>query len=210
VSKLKQRDLVILGLLIEEPRYGYDIKNTVDAVMSHIIDMSSGSLYYGLRRLLEAGYVEEAAVEKVGRRPERSIYRATEEGREAFNKQLPEAIFPQDQQHFAIDLALYFIDILVADEVEKRLKMRLESLRQAREYLSELLSIEHERKFQRRQKYILQHRLMFTNMETEFIQMLRSELSKPAGHTYTPHTASTDGYMEDELDGFTTPHLRQN
>lgn len=208
MSKLKQRDLVILGLLIEEQRYGYDIKNTVDAVMSHIIDVSSGSLYYGLRKLLEAGYVEEAAVEKVGRRPERSIYRVTEEGRTAFNKQLPETIFPQDQQHFAIDLALYFIDILDADEVDKQLKLRLESLRQAREYLSELLSIEHERKFQRRQRYILQHRLMFTNMETEFIQMLRSEMSKPAGHTYSPHTDSTDRYFDDELDAYSRHSLR--
>jgi DNA-binding PadR family transcriptional regulator len=70
---IKLRDLVVLGLLREHPRYGYEIKMIIDHVMSHVIDVSSGSLYYGLKKLEERNLVEESAIEKVGRRPERSV-----------------------------------------------------------------------------------------------------------------------------------------
>ena len=54
----------------------------IDNVMSHVIDISSGSLYYGLKKLQERGLVEESSVEKIGKRPERLIYTITTEGQE--------------------------------------------------------------------------------------------------------------------------------
>ncbi len=39
-KSVKLRDLVVLGLLKENTRYGYEIKMIIDNVMSHVIDVS--------------------------------------------------------------------------------------------------------------------------------------------------------------------------
>src|SRR5210317_737627 len=105
---VKLRDIVVLGLLRENPRYGYEIKMIIDNVMSHVIDISSGSLYYGLKKLQERGLVEEASVEKIGRRPERSVYNITAAGNKYLDDELPRVVFPRAQPYFPLDLALYF------------------------------------------------------------------------------------------------------
>jgi DNA-binding PadR family transcriptional regulator len=136
--QLKLRDVVVMGLLRQSPRYGYEIKMIIDGVMSHIIDISSGSLYYGLKKLEQQGYLEEASTEKVGRRPERSVYRITPRGEAALNRELPRVIFPHARPVFPLNLALYFFDQIPAKEQARRLKMRFEYLSYADEMMDEL------------------------------------------------------------------------
>jgi DNA-binding PadR family transcriptional regulator len=173
---IKLRDLVVLGLLREHPRYGYEIKMIIDHVMSHVIDVSSGSLYYGLKKLEERGLVQESAVEKVGRRPERSVYSITEEGNAFFADELPRVIFPQARPFFPLDLALYFFQFISAKEQARRLKMRKEYLQQSQSYLDDIAE-----RFQkiapRSHVYIVLHLKNYIVMEQQFIEQLLRELA---------------------------------
>jgi DNA-binding PadR family transcriptional regulator len=173
---VKLRDLVVLGLLQEHPRYGYEIKMIIDHVMSHVIDISSGSLYYGLKKLEERGYVEESSVEKVGRRPERSVYQITEEGRTYFREELPRVIFPQARPFFPIDLALYFFDFVPKGEQVRRLKMRIEYMRLAMEYIDEI-----EKRFREvappSHLYIVLHLRSYIQTEQAFIEQILSDMA---------------------------------
>jgi PadR family transcriptional regulator, regulatory protein AphA len=70
---------VILGLLAWWPMSGYDIKATVDASTRNFWAASYGQIYPELRRLAEAGLVEEAGEPEGARR--RTVYRLTAAGR---------------------------------------------------------------------------------------------------------------------------------
>ncbi|MCC7478970.1 PadR family transcriptional regulator [bacterium] len=173
----KMQELVVLGLLNEKPRYGYEIKMIIDNVMSHVIDVSSGSLYYALKKLREQGLVKETAVEKVGRRPERSIYEITELGQKAFSEDLPELIFPQARPFFPLDLALYFLPFVDPREQLRRVRLRLAYIALMIEYSSEI-----EDRFSSsappHHMMVLMHQRHYMFMERDYLTGLCQELEK--------------------------------
>lgn len=202
-SSLKLRDLVVLGLLKERPRYGYEIKTIIDHLMSHIIDVSSGSLYYGLKKLLQEGLIDEASIEKVGRRPERSVYRITPRGEEELAAELPRVIFPQAQPYFQLDLALYFFELMEPQERAKRLAMRREYLHRVMDYLDEM-----EKRYSavapKGPLFILMHIRHFVHMELDFIAQLLTVLPEGAGFTLAQRDLSE---VHAELESF-KQHIR--
>ena len=65
--------LVILGLLRENPLYGYEIKQIIEEHMSDWTSIAFGSIYFALDKLAAENFVEKVSVEKEGRRPSRSV-----------------------------------------------------------------------------------------------------------------------------------------
>lgn len=180
----KMQELVVLGLLNEKPRYGYEIKMIIDNVMSHVIDVSSGSLYYALKKLREQDLVQETAVEKVGRRPERSIYEITELGKKAFAEDLPELIFPQARPFFPLDLAMYFLPFIPLAEQLRRMRMRLAYIALMLEYSSEI-----EERFGKsapeHHMMVIMHQRQYLFMERDYLSNLVQDLEKKAKYDLT-------------------------
>jgi DNA-binding PadR family transcriptional regulator len=75
--------LVILGLLAEHgPRHGHQLRRDAElAEVDRWAGVGLGSLHRELRVLEAAGLIEAVRTERVGRRPERTVYRLTDEGR---------------------------------------------------------------------------------------------------------------------------------
>jgi DNA-binding PadR family transcriptional regulator len=171
----KLPELVVLGLLNEKPRYGYEIKTVVDHVMSHIIDMTSGSLYYTLKKLREQELIEESGIEKIGRRPERSIYKITTKGKELLDRDLPGLVFPHARPFFPVDAALYFFQFLDRKATARRIQMRLLYLEKWRGY-----SLEFEKQYASNapeaHMYIVKHHRVYNEMEEVFLKDLQTKL----------------------------------
>ena len=72
---------VVLGMLATGPKSGYDIKAVVDHSTRFFWAASYGQIYPELRRLTEAGLIEEAGHDEGSRR--RTTYRITRAGRGA-------------------------------------------------------------------------------------------------------------------------------
>lgn len=174
-KSLKNRDLVILGLLMDQPRYGYEVKVLLDNALAHLVNINSGSLYYSLKQLLKLGYVEEAAVEKIGRRPERSIYQLTAEGKHAFLSGIEQQIFPITSEFNPLDLALYFIKVLDLQSLVRLLAMRQSMLISASKFFLEMLQPGPET-LDNCHRLILQHKRAMIEMEIAFIEKLLLEL----------------------------------
>ena len=172
---VKLRDMVVLGLLNEQPRYGYEIKMIIDHIMSHFLDISSGSLYYGIKKLQQSGYIEETTIEKVGRRPERSVYRITAEGKRCLAEQLPDYIFPRNAPFFPIHMALFFFDSLPVDERVRRLKMFQERLRISFDGVNSIIE-KYQATASRWHIMILEHRNGYTGREIAFVDELLQEI----------------------------------
>jgi DNA-binding PadR family transcriptional regulator len=197
-QQLKLRDVVVMGLLRQTPRYGYEIKMIIDGVMSHIIDISSGSLYYGLKKLEQQGYLEEASTEKVGRRPERSVYRITPRGEAVLNRELPRVIFPHARPVFPLNLALYFFDQIPPKEQARRLKMRFEYLSHADGLMDEL-NTKLDTVAPAGHLAIIRHIKRYIVMERDFIDELLS--STADGTAYQLDERDREEILE-ELDSF--------
>jgi PadR family transcriptional regulator AphA len=71
---------VILGMIREEPRSGYEIKATVDRTTRFFWAASYGQIYPELKRLSESGLVVGADAPTGGRR--RTVYEITADGEE--------------------------------------------------------------------------------------------------------------------------------
>lgn len=180
----KLRDTVVLGLLNEQPRYGYEIKTIIDNVLAHISDVSSGSLYYDINRLVERGLIEEVLVEKVGRRPQRSIYQLTEAGKAQFSDMLPELLFPFQQVYLPLNLALFFFENLNPRERIRRLAMLQERLKLTSGFIRDTVQ-EVESFAPRWHILISQHYLRYFRMEMKFVSDMLEALSSDSGYKLT-------------------------
>jgi PadR family transcriptional regulator, regulatory protein AphA len=89
---------VILGMLRNDPRSGYEIKRVVDNSTRFFWAASYGQIYPELRKLEEVGLVEGESQPTGGRR--RTVYRLTDAGREELRRWLdrpPERLELRDE-----------------------------------------------------------------------------------------------------------------
>ena len=85
---------ILLGILAEKPRHGYDIKQAFDEKVGDFWTLNYGQVYTTLDRLRGDGLVECREVGQSGR-PDKKIYRVTPAGRRAFEAWRLEPIKPE-------------------------------------------------------------------------------------------------------------------
>jgi PadR family transcriptional regulator, regulatory protein PadR len=79
-------ELLILSLLEQEPRHGYDIARLIEVRSKGVIQFKVASLYPLLYRLEARGWIQGRWVEKAGQR-RRRCYRLTSNGRQILEAQ---------------------------------------------------------------------------------------------------------------------------
>jgi DNA-binding PadR family transcriptional regulator len=118
------RLFVLATLAAQGPTHGHGIRRQAQEDRTELwSEVRPGSLYPAIHRLAAEGLIATVRTEQPGKRPARTVYELTDEGRrelrllweEAFNDQLkPEAI----------DLAIYHADLFPIDRVIARLEDR--------------------------------------------------------------------------------------
>jgi len=78
--------LLILALVEERPRHGYEISKLIESKSDGALSFHVASLYPLLYRLEQRGWIEGRWVEKAGQR-RRRYYRLTTDGRRVLAKQ---------------------------------------------------------------------------------------------------------------------------
>jgi PadR family transcriptional regulator len=79
-------ELLVLALVEERPRHGYEISKLIEARSGGALSFHVASLYPMLYRLERRGWVDGRWVEKAGQR-RRRYYRLTPEGRKVLARQ---------------------------------------------------------------------------------------------------------------------------
>jgi len=79
-------ELLILSLVEQEPRHGYDIARLIEVRSKGVIQFKVASLYPLLYRLENRGWIQGRWVEKAGQR-RRRYYRLTSAGRQILQAQ---------------------------------------------------------------------------------------------------------------------------
>lgn len=123
-----EHELILLGLLKESPRHGYEIKKQAREILSLSTGLNLKSVYYPLRILEKKGLVTKQAA-KSGKRPLRFVYGLTEKGRSRFQELLTKSFLDFKRPQFSLDLSLYFLHYLKPELIRRRLRGRTRVLK---------------------------------------------------------------------------------
>ncbi|MFY9614121.1 MAG: PadR family transcriptional regulator [Candidatus Dormiibacterota bacterium] len=121
--------LAVMSLLNERPMHPYEMK-TLMAERGHgnVIKLKGASLYDTVERLQRLGFIESLETSREGRRPERTVYAITEEGREELHSWLSDLLGNPVKEYPAYAAALAFILGLPKAEAIRMLELRAEQL----------------------------------------------------------------------------------
>ena len=101
-------ELAILGLVMETPRHGYEIEQTIEERgMRDWTDVGFSSIYYILNKLEERGLITSRKEPAPGRGPARKVYSVTGQGQGAWYQATLEALSEPGvpRQSFLLGLA---------------------------------------------------------------------------------------------------------
>ena len=121
--------LTALCLLAEEPRHPYEIQRLLRWRHKDYAAGKTRALYRAIEELSAAGYIEPIETSREGRRPERTVYRITEEGREALDDWLDDLLQHPVEEHPVFNSAVGLIAYLSQEHARTALSARTVALR---------------------------------------------------------------------------------
>lgn len=162
-----EQELILLGLLKESPKHGYEIKKKIKEILSLFAGVDLKSIYYPLR-ILEKKNLVTKKISKSGRRPERLVYALTPKGENRFKELLTKSLLNFKRPQFSLDLSLYFLDYMKPDFVKRRLRARMVVLANLAKSLRQMVSSLGKKK-PSSLAYILEHDLQMVEAEFKFL-----------------------------------------
>jgi DNA-binding PadR family transcriptional regulator len=121
--------LVTLGLLSEEPCHPYEIQRLLrDRHKAYAVGKTR-ALYRAIEELQAAGYIEPVETSREGRRPERTVYQITPEGREELENWLADLLATPVDETPVFSVAMGLLGYITQQRAEMALASRVVSLR---------------------------------------------------------------------------------
>jgi DNA-binding PadR family transcriptional regulator len=102
-------ELAILSLVVEQPRYGYEIDQVIEERgMRDWTEIGFSSIYYLLKKLEQAGLIE-SQLQEAKHGPARRVYRATPAGGKALRAGTLEAVAALQKYRDALGSRLAYV-----------------------------------------------------------------------------------------------------
>ena len=121
--------LAVLVLLWEAPMHPYQMQRLMkERAKDFVTDIKPGSIYNAVQRLERAGLAEAVETTREGKRPERTTYRITEEGRETCEEWVRMMLRQLGPEHPDFIAALSSVSILPPEQAQAMLAERLAKL----------------------------------------------------------------------------------
>lgn len=165
-----EHELILLGLLKESPKHGYEIKKKIKEIVSLFAGLDLKSVYYPLHILEERNLVTKK-ISKSGKRPQRIVYALTPKGENRFEQLLTKSLLNFKRPEFSLHLSLYFLRYMKPEIVRRRLRARMQVLAGLSKSLKQTV-ISLSRKKPSSLVYILEHDLRMVEAESKFLSKL--------------------------------------
>jgi len=128
-------ELAVLGLVVEQPRHGYQIEQMIEQRgMRRWTDIGFSSIYFLLKKLERGGFIE-GRLERTERGPARKVYRPTPAGQKAFHAAVIEALSMPQPRHRHLLLGLANLPAVSQAEALAALRQYSQCLNARREIL---------------------------------------------------------------------------
>ena len=132
-----EHEMLFLGLLINGPKHGYEIKRIIDEELFPFVGLKIKSIYYPLKKMEQLQLVAKD-VGREGKWPEKFVYSITAKGRKIFDHLITESFLSIERPFFNIYLSLYFLQYVDKTIARRKLKGRVIFLRRIKRDLGEL------------------------------------------------------------------------
>jgi len=119
-----EQELILLGLLKEGPKHGYQIKKEIKDMLSLLAGIGLKSIYYPLRVLEKRNLLVKRTI-KSGKHPVRYVYELTPKGQSRFSSLLTKSFLDFKRPQFSLDLSLYFLNYIKPLVAKRRLRARM-------------------------------------------------------------------------------------
>ena len=163
---MKIQELIILGILKEGSRHGYEIKKIIKKELAVLSSLDNKSIYYPLKIMETRGFITKQDIEGE-KRLLRYVYTITLKGKNEFNRLAMEALLSEKRPFIDIDIPLYFLPHLEKKEVLARLRLRKRFLEKVKDWLWE--NLESSQSWPKHQSLLLKHHLNLLNAEESFV-----------------------------------------
>ncbi|ETT58460.1 PadR family transcriptional regulator [Paenibacillus sp. FSL R7-277] len=118
--------LLILGLLLERDMHPYEITLVMkERSMDQVIKLQTGSLYYAVDKLAAGGHIEAVEIIHSPDRPDKTIYRITDKGKELMEQLILQQIKKSDPPYHPLYMALALARHIDQGKVAKLLEERI-------------------------------------------------------------------------------------
>lgn len=173
--KLEQ-ELVILGLLKDNSRHGYEIKKQITDFLTYFAGLEFESIYYSLSSLEKKGMVKKTVTASKNR-PDKYVYSLTDKGKERFSALLDRSFLHIERPYFGIDISLFFLPYLKPESAYRKLKARIRILKKIEASLSGIYPTFRNQK-PSHLLAILEHNLALIKAEIDFISSFIERFNK--------------------------------
>ena len=133
-SRSESLEFALLGLLSQAPLHGYELRKRIQTIFGPFRALSFSVLYPQLRRMVEAGLIEESVMETTSRRS-RIVYAITEKGARKFEDST-ESVTPETWEDEGFEIRFAFFSptsaknrVRILEGRHRRLKEKAEILR---------------------------------------------------------------------------------
>jgi DNA-binding PadR family transcriptional regulator len=124
--------LAVLVALTERPMHPYEMATTMRSQgKERSIKLNYGSLYTVVNNLARHGLIEAMEAEREGRRPERTVYRITDAGRQEIDDWMAELVAVPVKEYPQFEAALAELPVLRPDRALELMRERARALEKA-------------------------------------------------------------------------------
>ncbi|UUN30063.1 PadR family transcriptional regulator [Streptomyces sp. FIT100] len=193
--------LPVLAFLIERPMHPYELVSLLKSRRKdRSIKINYSSLYTVVANLEKHGFIEALATHREGRRPERTVYRITESGREELTDWMRELVSSPEKEYSKFEGALSLLVVLPPNEVIGLLHERMRTLES--QAAAQKAELEYESKLPRLFHIESEYALALTQLDLEWTRSLLEELETESLPGMAPwRTLHQTGGMPEEWSG---------
>ena len=171
--------LSILTLLDERPMHPYEMASTMrDRHQDMFIRLNFGTLYHTVDVLERDGWIVPIEREKEGRRPERTIYKLTDSGRDVLLRWLSQLLAKPMREYPHFVAGLMFMHHLGADQAANNLRERIASLDAHLTKLAHILTELRARGLTRLSLIEVEHKIAMLEAERNWVRKLEQEITE--------------------------------
>jgi len=164
---MKTQRLIILGILKQGPRHGYEIKKIIKNELGVFTTLENKSIYYPLSVMEKKSLIKKSTSKEKGKLI-KYIYSITPKGEKEFLALAMDALLSEKRPFIDIDLPLYFLPFLDKKEVMARLRLRKRFLEKVKDWLAD--NLDKNKDFSVHHKLLLRHHLNLLNAEEGFLE----------------------------------------
>ena len=180
---INEREAAILGLLCENPLYGYTIEKIIEERgMRHWTDIGFSSIYYVLKRL-ESKMLITSSCEQQEDKPSRKVYTITDAGLSTMKRAVQSLLTSHTRRTSPFDLGIVHLPLISPQDAVACFHERLTTIDRT---IEQLRNIREEKANEKRPYYVLalfDRTLAHLETEKNWVKSFIGEVEQHAGTT---------------------------